>query len=232
MIYSEIFVKNEFNKLKRQKVEIDNYVKFINDYKESIKYYNIKEIVKEIVLLLQLKNIRIKNNIDTNILQIVLQNIVKKATKLGSVVVSAGKVSNVSKILKVAGTIFTDRTKALEEAVRSYIVSRTLRGYDKNNEKFKEYKNKYYIRRKSKITGYNYGISDVDLSLTGQMLNSFIVNINSNGEHNTETDKIDYGFTNEFAKSKYIWNRNRGRDFIGIEKKDLKNIYKEILNEY
>lgn len=100
-----------------------------------------------------------------------------------------------------------------------HIQARTLAGFDKNNDKFVKYKKKYADEK-------GVGVNDVDLTLSGEMLDNLEV-------IKTTPDSITIGYKNpdDELAGKVEGNRRgtygqpspvtKPRDFMGIERDEL-----------
>lgn len=111
-----------------------------------------------------------------------------------------------------------DRVK-IADVLISHIVSRSLAGYDKNDKKFVKYTKGYADTKGVKRT-------DVDLTLSGEMLDSLELVSHKSGEI-----VIGYKDPSDELAGKVEGNRigsyggepdkNKARDFLGIDPSDL-----------
>jgi len=113
--------------------------------------------------------------------------------------------------------------------VLDIIVSRTLNGMDKNNKKFKKYTKEY-----AEIKGTD--VSDVDLTFSGDMLDSLELVSHKSGEivigykepSEELAGKVEGNRRGTYGQSKPI--PGKARDFLGISQSELDTIidsYKE-----
>lgn len=128
----------------------------------------------------------------------------------------------------VDGTIKDYRTDLLNsntlqqisDEIKSRVINRTISGFDYKNKSFVPY-SPLYAKRKG------VSINDVNLRLSGQMLNDFYVEAKIKPEY-IDTDiffidlgalSIHYGFNTELSTNKYFWNADnqygKNRDFLG-----------------
>lgn len=112
----------------------------------------------------------------------------------------------------------------LGEEIVDFIINRSAAGLDKNNRKFKKYSKAY-----ADMKGVNEG--DVDLVLTGEMMESLQLLNHRNGElmigYDKEDDinaKAEGNITGSYGGDP---NPKKARDFLGITKKDLYSILKD-----
>ena len=106
-------------------------------------------------------------------------------------------------------TTEADRQTLGNEIVR-FIKGRTRNGLDKNNRPFEAYSDTYISSFDFKIAGK----SRVNLTLTGEMLNTLEV-------ISTGTGFIKIGFRDTDSNDKASFNRQHGREFLGITQGDL-----------
>lgn len=120
--------------------------------------------------------------------------------------------------IKLPKTIKPRERVAIAEVLLTHIVTRTLNGEDKNNKKFKNYTEKY-----ADIKGVD--VSDVDLTLDGEMLEALELVSHKSGEIT-----IGYKDPSEELAGKVEGNRSgfygnskkkKSRDFLGITQSDL-----------
>lgn len=104
-----------------------------------------------------------------------------------------------------------------------FIQERTTSGVDKRNNKFKRYTAAY-----AKRTGVSR--SDVDLFLSGDMLDDIELLSHKRGELRIGFDrgsesnsKADGNISGSYGRTP---NKSKARDFLGIFKKDVKDIVK------
>lgn len=120
--------------------------------------------------------------------------------------------------IKLPKTIKPKERVAIAEVLLTHIVTRTLNGEDKNNKKFKNYTEKY-----ADLKGVD--VSDVDLTLDGEMLEALELVSHKSGEIT-----IGYKDPSEELAGKVEGNRSgfygnskkkKARDFLGITQSDL-----------
>lgn len=120
--------------------------------------------------------------------------------------------------IKLPKTIKPRERVAIAEVLLTHIVTRTLNGEDKNNKKFKNYTEKY-----ADLKGVD--VSDVDLTLDGEMLEALELVSHKSGEIT-----IGYKDPSEELAGKVEGNRSgfygnskkkKSRDFLGITQSDL-----------
>jgi hypothetical protein len=120
--------------------------------------------------------------------------------------------------IKLPKTIKPRERVAIAEVLLTHIVTRTLNGEDKNNKKFKNYTEKY-----ADLKGVD--VSDVDLTLDGEMLEALELVSHKSGEIT-----IGYKDPSEELAGKVEGNRSgfygnskkkKARDFLGITQSDL-----------
>jgi len=99
----------------------------------------------------------------------------------------------------------------LAEEIITFVRSRTKNGLDKNNSPFSRYSKSYTESIEFTATGKS---SLVDLTLTDDMLSSMVVKSSGVGF-------VKIGLSDSFANDKASWNRQKGRDFMGICASDL-----------
>lgn len=129
--------------------------------------------------------------------------------------------------IKVAKKMPEDVQKALAIEVIDFIIERSKKGKDKDNKSFTSYSKEYAKSFDFKLAGKNK--NKVDLTLTGEMLNSLQVIDISEGEITigfNERDKLN----NDKAAGNILGsyggkpNSKNARDFLGIKKSDLDKI--------
>ena len=99
----------------------------------------------------------------------------------------------------------------LASEIIDFIIDRTQDGLSVRNKKFRRYTKEYAETK---------GVSptDVDLTLTGDMLDDMRLLSEKKGS-------LLIGFSaGTFSNDKAAWNRETGRPFLGITKKDLKGL--------
>lgn len=116
-------------------------------------------------------------------------------------------------------TIKPKERKQIAEVIINHIITRSAAGYDRNNEKFADYTEKYAEKKGVKV-------GDVDLILTGEMLESLELVSQRNGEI-----VIGYKEPSDELAGKIEGNRSgsyggepddkRARDFLGIDQDEL-----------
>lgn len=111
-----------------------------------------------------------------------------------------------------------DRVK-IAEVVIDHIINRSAAGLDKNDKKFPKY-SKDYAEKKG------VGVSDVDLILEGEMLESIMLLSHKSGEITIGFDKSDEDLNGK-AEGNILGsyggepNKKKARDFLGISGDDL-----------
>jgi hypothetical protein len=126
-----------------------------------------------------------------------------------------------SRIIKIPSSLSVERKKALFEAIKLWIQDRSFRGLDRNNRNFKKYSEEYAEKK-------GVGVNDVDLTLTGEMLDSIELlgygsdylrigySVGTSVERKAEGNILgSYGRDPNPAKA---------RDFLDISVRDLKAI--------
>lgn len=116
------------------------------------------------------------------------------------------------------------------QRVIDFMVNRTKDGLDKNMKKFKTYSTSY---KKSLVFQIYKEGSDVDLTLTGEMLESlrssnsrFTVTVFLDGQNNK--DKAQGHISGKYGKSK----TNKKRDFLGLTASQEVEIFKGAVEDY
>lgn len=107
----------------------------------------------------------------------------------------------------------------IAEVILNHITSRTIAGLDKNNKKFKKYSEEYADRK-------GVGRNDVDLILSGEMIESLELVSHKNGEivigYKDPSDelagKVEGNRTGSYGKGP---DPKKARDFLGIDKDEL-----------
>jgi hypothetical protein len=120
--------------------------------------------------------------------------------------------------IKLPKTIKPRERVAIAEVLLTHIVTRTLNGEDKNNKKFKNYTEKY-----ADLKGVD--VSDVDLTLDGEMLEALELVSHKSGEitigykdpSEELSGKVEGNRSGFYGKSK----KKKARDFLGITQSDL-----------
>lgn len=115
-----------------------------------------------------------------------------------------------------------DRVK-LADAIIEHIINRTASGIDKNNKDFPKYSKEYADKK-------NVGVGDVDLILSGEMLDSIKLLSHKSGEIIIGFDKTDKelnGKAEGNIKGSYGGDPNpkKARDFLGMPKDDLEILF-------
>lgn len=121
--------------------------------------------------------------------------------------------------IKIPTTLKPRERVAIAEVILTHIVSRTLAGEDRYNDKFKKYTKKY-----ADIKGV--GVDDVDLVLSGEMLDALELVSHKNGEIVIGYKDPDDGLAGKVEgnrRGSYGGDPNpkRARDFLGIDTDDL-----------
>ena len=116
---------------------------------------------------------------------------------------------------------------AIGVEIIDYILERTKKGKDKNNDNFTGYSEGYKDSFKYKLSGKS---GKPNLSLSGEMLNALTVLGTKSGEVTVGIPKDD-GFNNDKAEGNIKGTygnkkpiKGKQRDFMGITKEDLKDI--------
>jgi hypothetical protein len=111
-----------------------------------------------------------------------------------------------------------DRVK-IAEVIIDHIITRSVSGIDKNNKKFPEYSDSYAEKK-------NVGPGDVDLVLSGEMLESIQLLSHKSGEIIIGFDKSDEELNGK-AEGNILGsygrqpNKNKARDFLGMPDDEL-----------
>jgi hypothetical protein len=121
-----------------------------------------------------------------------------------------------------------EEREAIAVKVIDQIVKRTQSGKDKNGEPFAPYSGEYRRSQNFKIAGKG---SKVDLTLSGDMLDSIRVLTNQPGKvtigferGTTENGKADGNIRGTYGQSASVGPK---RDFLGITKEELRGILNE-----
>lgn len=107
---------------------------------------------------------------------------------------------------------------AIANAIIDHIVDRTRAGLDKNGNPFKGYSKAYIKHPDFRIAGKS--ANDVNLTYSGEMLVDLVLVAHGDGF-------VKIGFIDKYSNDKAAWNktaRNGGRDFLGIQAKELNKI--------
>lgn len=121
--------------------------------------------------------------------------------------------------IQLPKTIKPKERVGLADVLLTHIVTRTLNGEDKNNKKFKKYTKDY-----AELKGVD--VSDVDLTLKGEMLDSLELVSHKSGEivlgYKNPSDalagKVEGNRTGSYGGDP---NPKKARDFLGISQEDL-----------
>lgn len=114
-----------------------------------------------------------------------------------------------------------NQREVIAEEIVDFIRDRSFAGLDKNNRKFKKYSDKYAERK-------GVSIDDVDLVLTGELMEKLQVLKTAPGEITIGYEKSDP--VNAKAEGNILGsygrdpNPKKARDFLGITRKDLMSI--------
>lgn len=117
----------------------------------------------------------------------------------------------------------------IAEVVIDHIINRSVAGLDKNNKKFPAYSKKYADRK-------NVGVSDVDLILSGEMLESIQLLNHKSGEIIIGFDKTDKELNGK-AEGNILGsygrepNKKKARDFLGMPKDELEILFDSFESE-
>jgi hypothetical protein len=126
-------------------------------------------------------------------------------------------------------TINPTQRKKIAEVIISHIIDRSIAGYDKNNKKFPNYTKKY-----AEIKGVD--VSDVDLLLSAEMLESIKLLSDKSGEITIGFDKSDQELNGK-AEGNILGsygrepNKKKARDFLGIDSDELDVLISAYENE-
>lgn len=114
-------------------------------------------------------------------------------------------------LIRIPSNISESDREILGREIVRFIVQRTRKGLDINNRPFKGYSENY----KNNIDFENANKTNkVNLTLTGEMLNTLEVKSHGLGF-------IKIGFNDSDSNNKASYNRQKGREFVGINQKDL-----------
>lgn len=134
----------------------------------------------------------------------------------------------IRKKIKVRKDLNKIQRQAVAQAVIDHIVERSQSGIDKRGKPFPGYSTEYVQSLDFRIAGKSAG--DVDLTLSGEMLNSLKLLRDKKGEITIGFDKGDKDLNGKaegnikgtYGNKSPV--RGRKRDFLGIQRKVLKNI--------
>jgi hypothetical protein len=121
--------------------------------------------------------------------------------------------------IKLPKTFTPKERIKIADVILNHIVARTLSGEDKNNKSFKEYTPGYADKK-------GVGVGDVDLTLSGEMLENLELVNHSSGEivigYKSPSDelagKVEGNRTGSYGGEP---NKKKARDFLGIDPDDL-----------
>lgn len=121
--------------------------------------------------------------------------------------------------IKIPTTIKPLERVRMAEVIINHIINRSAAGYDKNNEKFKSYTEAYAEKK-------GVGRGDVDLILTGEMLDSLELVSHKNGElvigykspSNELAGKVEGNRIGSYGGEP---DKSKARDFLGIDPDEL-----------
>lgn len=121
--------------------------------------------------------------------------------------------------IKIPKTIKPAQRQQIAQTIVEHIVNRSAAGYDKNNEKFVKYSEGYAKKK-------GVGRSEVDLILTGEMMESLQVLSTKSGEITIGFDKSDEELNGK-AEGNILGSYGgdpdpgKARDFLGISEDEL-----------
>lgn len=111
--------------------------------------------------------------------------------------------------------------EVIAEEILDFIRDRTFAGMDKNGKQFKKYSAAYAKKK-------GVGVDDVNLVLSGEMMDELIMLSHKNGEitigyekGSDVNDKAEGNITGSYGRDP---NPKKARDYLGISRKDLMDI--------
>lgn len=125
--------------------------------------------------------------------------------------------------VKIQSSLTPKERIVLSDSIIAYIQNRTMDGLDKNLEKFEKYKKEYAAFK---------GSNDVDLVLSGSMLNDLQLLSHANGEltigfkNGSESNgKAEGNIKGTYGQPKPV---QKPRDFLGVSPTEVKALMEEI----
>lgn len=124
--------------------------------------------------------------------------------------------------IKLPKSIKPAERKQIASVVIDHIINRSIAGYDKNNKKFPKYSKEYAEKK-------GVGLSDVDLLLSGEMLESIQLLSDKSGELVIGFNKSDDELNGK-AEGNILGsyggepNSKKARDFLGINDDELQTL--------
>lgn len=122
----------------------------------------------------------------------------------------------------------------LADLVIEHIINRTKKGVDKNGKPFPKYSKSYEESLDFKIAGKSK--DKVDLQLSGDMLAALTLLKEKRGKleigyerGSDENDRAEGNILGSYGGSP---NRKKARDFLGVEKKKLKELIEYVRESY
>lgn len=122
--------------------------------------------------------------------------------------------------IKLPVSLKIEDRKKIANVIIEHIINRSAAGLDKNNKEFKDYTKNYADKK-------GVGVSDVDLILTGEMLDSIEyisskpneIVIGYKGASDELAGKVEGNRRGTYGQSKPI--PGKARDFLGIDPDEL-----------
>lgn len=122
--------------------------------------------------------------------------------------------------IKLPRTISVADRKKIANVIIEHIINRSAAGLDRNNKEFKNYSKNYADKK-------GVGVSDVDLILTGEMLDSLEyvsskpgeITIGYKGASDELAGKVEGNRRGTYGQDKPI--PGKARDFLGIDPDEL-----------
>ena len=121
--------------------------------------------------------------------------------------------------IKIPTTIKPSERVKMAEMIINVIINRSVAGIDKNNKKFPKYSKEYAEKK-------GVGVNDVDLILSGEMLESIQLLSHKSGEITIGFDKSDQELNGK-AEGNILGSyggepsRKKARDFLGIPQDEV-----------
>lgn len=124
---------------------------------------------------------------------------------------------------KVLITLPKNLTPTQREAAAAKIINRikerTNQGFDKNGNRFQRYAASYVNDKDFKLAGKSKG--DVNLNFTGEMMNEIELLTHGSGF-------ITIGYQKGDVNDKVAFNKEKGREFLGITEKEKNKILSDL----
>lgn len=125
-------------------------------------------------------------------------------------------------IIRIPRSLTKIQREVIADEVIDFIRDRSFSGLDKNNNKFPDYEKQYANKK-------GVGVSDVDLVLSGELLDELRVLKTAPGEIHIGYDgrkkklnaKAEGNILGSYGRDP---NPDKARDFLGISRKDLMDI--------